>query len=154
MFYSPACVADQIQHSARRASDVRALSLQDRSGWRAPILWRPILESLFCDGGPGWEKHQQSALRGLVAGTYWTQSRLREQDAAVDSLCLVCGEARGTLHHRCYQCPAHAAWRRDNVSVELAKAAECVSRAPAVWGERFARGIFPDPGLCASRPEF
>ena len=97
LFYSTACVADQIQHSARRASGVRALSLQDRSGWRDTIFWRPILEAMFCEWEPGWGKHQQSALRGLVTGTHWTQSRLHDQDAAVDSLCL--DRVRGSAGH-------------------------------------------------------
>ena len=46
----PACVVDPIQHSARRASDVRALSLQDRSGWRAPFSGGRFSNPCFVTG--------------------------------------------------------------------------------------------------------
>ena len=112
------------------------------------------MESLFCDWSGDWGQHHQNTLRGLVAGSHWTQGRLHDQDATVSPLCQLCGEERGSLHHRCYQCPGHEAWRRDNISPALAKAAAIVGRAPPAWRERFARGLFPEPGLCVSRPPF
>eukprot|EP00959_Pyramimonas_sp_CCMP1952_P044563 931027-Pyramimonas_sp.AAC.1 len=58
------------------------------------------------------------------------------------------------MFHRCYACPARDAFRRDCMPTELARSAGRMRQSPPAWKERFARGLFPGPGLCVGGPPF
>ena len=80
-----------------------------------------------------------------MANRYWCQQRFAERCQDISHLCLLCSESPGTLFHRRFRCPAHAAWRRDCLGSDLGAAAVFVSTLSPWAQEPFARGVLPDP---------
>ncbi|CAK0844345.1 unnamed protein product, partial [Prorocentrum cordatum] len=50
-------------------------------------------------------KHAKNAARKVLLCDSWAMSKLCEHNITPTDICLACGEAVGTPHHRCYVCP-------------------------------------------------
>ncbi|CAK0875090.1 unnamed protein product [Prorocentrum cordatum] len=57
-------------------------------------------------------EREQRALIAYISNAHWTQARLYDAKWRGRARCRCCGEARGTLWHRLFECPMLAAQRR------------------------------------------
>eukprot|EP00971_Amphidinium_carterae_P328621 6460593-Amphidinium_carterae.1 len=71
-----------------------------------------------------------------AAGAWFTMDRLSRHFGTGDSLCVLCGEDRDTMHHRLLRCPAVQA-TRDNAGLS----AEDLVRAEALHRHELECGV-------------
>ena len=80
-----------------------------------------------------------------MCNVHWPQARVCGHGMHASCTCRLCLACEGTLWHRQYECVAHQALRRDEVSPWLAERARNVRAGGREVAERFARGVFPSP---------
>ena len=72
-----------------------------------PPLIEPVKAALRKVGCP----LARCAIKLIFANNVWTQARKYDERYAVTDICQLCGQGRGTLLHRCYQCIAFDRFR-------------------------------------------
>ena len=140
---APKAVAKLARLAARDASDIAALSSDIAGAWVAPICWEPLRKLLA--SSKALSPREQGGLKRLIVNTVWSDTRRFKHGIASSSGCLACGDPDGSLWHRFYACPACEAFRRQEASPALIRAAGLVQAFSPPSAERFARGILPEP---------
>jgi len=138
---APAAIASLAAVATRRWSDIIALRSQfdpSKGGWAASIFWFPLHRLKL-------QRREEMALRALVSGPVWTQAKLFDRQLSANAACRLCGEPRGTVWHRHFDCPANATFRRENLEPWLLAAARLARGLSEQAGEQFARCLLPDP---------
>jgi len=112
------------------------------------------LHGLLKPKGEDWTPKHVGVMRALVANGIWTQDRLCRAGLVPEPWCLHCG-ARGTLFHRCFECPVSAAYRHqyfedDSQEGNLLDGALRNCHEP--WAPYFVRGLFPTALVPADVP--
>ena len=141
-FFSLGAACQAVRAATSAASDATALRKLG-SPWVSEVHWRPVL-AVLSRTSELWTRRHKNAFRSVNCGARWSQARLHAKGKAVHPFCARCG-ARGTLWHRCSDCPAAEFPRRDFCPPELLQAAKVVEREGEQCAELFARGLLPSP---------
>ncbi|CAK0843141.1 unnamed protein product, partial [Prorocentrum cordatum] len=94
-----------------------------------------------------------AAVVSYLSNAHWPQTRLFASGERGHSRCCACGEARGSLWHRLFECQALAAERRDSLPARLLRCATRVRQRGEEAGECFSRCWLPQPPQTAWRSD-
>ena len=116
------------------------LGQQDEfAGLGRPCL-RPLRSILRRDSSAAG-KRLSACLRSVLIGSQWPQERLYRHGLVETPECQLCKLTAGALRHRCWECPATAAWRYDHLGqLQLPNLANIQGVSPLF----LERGLAPD----------
>ncbi|CAK0824062.1 unnamed protein product [Prorocentrum cordatum] len=137
---------------ARRASDRAEMTrLGHGAAPSMPLFWDALGQVIGPRGR--FSCREKAAVVSYLSNAHWPQTRLFASGERGHSRCCACGEARGSLWHRLFECQALAAEKRDSLSARLLRRATRVRQRGEETGGCFSRCWLPQPPQTAWRSD-